>query len=141
MAGANTIYGSGMLELGVTFSMEQLVIDNDIIAMEKKAMEGIVINEETLAVSATKEIGVGNDFLAHPSTMDNIELASDPQIFDRYMIGDWKAAGSKSAVDVAHDVVLDVLKNHVVAPIPEDKLKAMKAIVKKADDAFNKNKE
>jgi len=141
MAGANTIYGSGMLELGVTFSMEQLVIDNDIIAMEKKAMEGVPLCEETLAVSAIKEIGVGNDFLAHPSTMNNIELASDPQIFDRYMIGDWKAAGSKNAVDVAHDIVQNVLKNHVVKPIPEDALKAMKAIVKKADDEFKKSRE
>lgn len=140
MAGANTIYGSGMLELGVTFSMEQLVIDNDIIAMEKKAMEGVLLNDETLSVNAIKEIGVGNDFLAHPSTMENIELASDPQVFDRYMIGDWKAAGSKSAVDVAHEIVKDVMKNHIVTPIPEDRLKAMKAIVKKADDEFNKNK-
>ncbi len=129
-----------MLELGVTFSMEQLVIDNDIIAMEKKAMEGVLINEETLAVEAIKEIGVGNDFLAHPSTMNNIELASDPQVFDRYMIGDWRAAGSKSAVDVAHDIVEYVMKNHVVKPIPEDALKKMKEIVKKADDAFNKNR-
>jgi trimethylamine--corrinoid protein Co-methyltransferase len=129
-----------MLELGQTFSMEQLVIDNDIIEMEKKSMEGVLINDETLAIDAIKQIGVGNDFLAHPSTMNNIDLASDPMIFDRNMIGDWKAAGSKSAVDVAHDIVLDVMKNHVVAPIPEDVLKVMKSIVKKADDEFNKNK-
>jgi len=138
MAGANTIYGSGMLELGVTFSMEQLVIDNDIIAMEKKVMEGVPISDETLAVEAIKEIGVGNDFLAHPSTMANIDLASDPAVFDRYMIGDWKAAGSKNAVDVAHDIVVNVLKNHVVKPIPPEALKKMQAIVKKADDAFLK---
>jgi trimethylamine--corrinoid protein Co-methyltransferase len=140
MAGANTIYGSGMLELGVTFSMEQLVLDNEIIAMEKKAMEGIVINEETLAVDAIKEIGVGGDFLGHPSTMDNIDLASDPMVFDRYMIGDWKAAGSKSAVDVAHDIVNDVMNNHVVMPIPAEILEKMRKIVKKADDEFKKSR-
>lgn len=128
-----------MLELGVTFSLEQLVIDNDIIAMEQKAMEGIVVNDETLAVPVIKEIGVGNDFIGHPTTMANIELASDPLIFNRYMIGDWKASGSKSAVDVAHDVVMDVLKNHKVEPIPEDKAKAMEAVVKKADEAFLAN--
>jgi len=130
-----------MLELGVTFSMEQLVIDNDIIAMEIKAMEGVPITDETLAVDAIKEIGTGNDFLAHPDTMNNIDLASDPQVFDRYMIGDWKAAGSKSAVDVAHGIVEDVLKNHKVKPIDPAVLEKMKAIVKKADDEFNKGKE
>ncbi len=141
LAGANTIYGSGMLELGQTFSMEQLVLDNDIILMEKKAMEGIVVNDETLAIEAIKQIGVGNDFLAHPSTMENIELPSDPMIFDRYMIGDWKSAGSKSAVDVAHEIVLDVMQNHVVKPIDDDVLEVMKEIVKKADEEFNKRKE
>jgi len=125
-----------MLELGVTFSLEQLVIDNDIIAMERKAMEGVVVTDETLAVPAIKEIGVGNDFIGHPSTMNNIELASDPLIFDRYMIGDWKAAGSKASVDVAHDIVVDVMKHHKVAPIPADKAKAMEAVVTKADKAF-----
>jgi trimethylamine--corrinoid protein Co-methyltransferase len=141
LAGANTIYGAGVLELGQTFSMEQLVIDNDIIEMEKKAMEGVVVNDETLAVDAIKEIGVGNDFLAHPSTMENIDLASDPMIFDRYMLGEWTSNGAKSAVDVAHEIVVDVMKNHVVKPIPEDRLKVMKEIVQKADDAFKKRKE
>ena len=66
MAGANTLYGSGMLELGMTFSLEQLVIDNDIITMIKKAMEGVEVNEETLAIDAIKYIGIGNDFIGHP---------------------------------------------------------------------------
>jgi trimethylamine--corrinoid protein Co-methyltransferase len=136
MAGANTIYGSGMLELGMTFSLEQLVIDNDIIAMERKAMEGVLINDETLAVAAIKEIGVGNDFIGHRSTMDNIDLASDPLLFDRYMIGDWRSAGSKAAVDVAHEIVVDILKNHHVEPIPADKAKAMEAVIEEADKAF-----
>ena len=50
LAGANTIYGAGMLELGITFSMEQLVIETDIIKMVKKAMQGIPVSTETLAV-------------------------------------------------------------------------------------------
>ena len=63
------IYGGGMLELGQTYSLEQQVIDNDIIMMERKFMEGIPVTEETLAVDAIKFIGIGNDFIAHPSTM------------------------------------------------------------------------
>ena len=50
-----------MLELGMTFSMEQLVIDNDIIKMKKPA--GIPF-EETLAVESIQKVGIGNNFLA-----------------------------------------------------------------------------
>ena len=135
-AGANTLYGAGMLELGVTFSMEQLVIDNDIITMVKKGMEGIEVNETTLAVDAIKEVGIGNDFIGHMTTMENMDLPSDPMVIDRNMIGDWRAAGCRDLATVAHDVVVDVLANHKVAPIEDAVLAEMKAIVEKADAEF-----
>lgn len=141
MSGANTIYGAGMLELGQTFSFEQLVIDNDIIAMIKKVMEGVPVTSETLAVDAIKEVGVGRDFLGHMTTMEHFEDASSPAVFDRNMLGDWRNAGSKSAVEKAHETVEYVFANHAVKPIPEDILAAMKAIVDKADEDFKNRKE
>ncbi len=140
MAGVNLIYGAGMLELGQTFSMEQVVIDNDIMAMNYKAMEGAPVSDVTLAVDAIKEVGVGNDFLAHETTMEYFETASNPSTFDRTMLGEWQSNGSKSCVERAHEIVVDIMTNHVVKPIPEDHLKAMEAIVEQADAAFRKRK-
>lgn len=130
------IYGSGMLELGQTFSLEQMVIDNDIIMMERKFMEGVVVNDETLAVDAIKEIGVGNDFISHPSTMEQIDLASDPKVFDRRMLGEWTADGKKDSVDVAHEMVVDILANHEVKDVDADVDAAWQAICKEADKAY-----
>jgi len=142
LAGVNMIYGGGMLELGQTFSLEQMVIDNDIIMMERKFMEGIVINDETLAIDAIKTIGVGNDFIAHPSTMEQIDLASDPKVFDRRMLGEWRADGKKDVVDVAHEIVVDTLANHVVKPLDADVDEAWQKICKEADQAyFDRNKQ
>ena len=135
------IYGGGMLELGQTFSLEQQVIDNDIIMMERKFMEGIPVTDETLAVDAIKFIGIGNDFIAHPSTMEQIDLASDPEIFDRTMLGEWRANGNKDAVDRAHEKVVDILANHIVTPVPDDVMAAWEKIAKEADEVFLKNKE
>ena len=118
--------------------MEQLVIDNDIIAMNFRAMEGIPVTDDTLAVAATKEVGVGNDFLGHITTMENFEMASNPAVFDRTMLGEWRANGSKNAVERAHDVVVNVMANYEVLPIEAETLAAMEAIVKKADEAFVK---
>lgn len=140
MAGANSIYGSGMLELGQTFSMEQMVIDNDIIAMNFKILEGVPVTDETLAVDAIKEVGVGNDFLGRMTTMENFESASNPTVFDRTMLGEWRSNGSKNAVERAHEIVEDIMANHVVKPIPEDRLAEMEAIMAKADEDFKKRK-
>ena len=54
------------------------------------------------------------------------------------MLGEWRANGSKNAVERAHDVVVDVMANYEVLPIEAETLAAMEAIVKKADEAFVK---
>ena len=136
LAGANTLYGAGMLELGMTFSMEQLVIDNDIIKMTKKAMQGIPVSTETLAVESIQKVGIGNNFLALKQTRMLVNYPSDPMLIDRRMFGDWAAAGSKDLATAAHEKVVDVHKNHVVKPIDADILKDMKAVVDRADKAF-----
>lgn len=127
-----------MLELGMTFSLEQFVIDNDIIGMVKKSMEGIPVSGESLAVEAIKKVGAGNNFLGHKTSRQNIDLPSDPKLFDRRMYGDWVSAGSKDTVAAAHDKVVDVMKNHVVKPIDSDILKDMWAVVEKADKAHGR---
>jgi trimethylamine--corrinoid protein Co-methyltransferase len=125
-----------MLELGMTFSLEQLVLDNDMISMTKKAMEGVVVTEETMATDAIHQVGIGNNFLAHKTTRQNIDLPSSPMLIDRLMFGDWQAAGSKDIATVAHEKVVDIMKNHEVPPIDADLLKDMQAIVAKADEVF-----
>ena len=54
LAGANLIYGMGMLESGVTWSHEQLIIDNDIVKMVKRAVQGIAVKDDTLATELVK---------------------------------------------------------------------------------------
>ena len=125
-----------MLELGMTFSMEQLVIDNDIIQMVKKVMEGIPVSEETLDIESIQKVGVGNNFLALKKTMKLVDYPSSPMLIDRRMFGDWAHAGSKDLATVAHEKVVDILKNHVVPELDAEVLANMQAVVDRADKAF-----
>jgi trimethylamine--corrinoid protein Co-methyltransferase len=136
LAGASTICGSGVLDFGLTFSLEQLVIDNEMIAMESKVRDGIKVDDDTLSAELIKEVGIGRDFLGHPTTLEFFEQASRPKIFDRSTAGRWRSAGSKNTVEVAHDIVEDILKNHNVEPIATDALEKMEAIVREADEEF-----
>lgn len=135
LAGANTIYGAGMVELGMTFSAEQLVIDNDVIGMIKSAVRGIEVNDDTLGVESIRTVGAGKDFLALEETRNLIKIQSNPVLFNRDMRGAWEAAGAKDIVQVASEKVQQILKTHQVEPIDKDILKDMEAIVKKADKA------
>ena len=83
LAGANVIYGLGMLEMGITFDLTQLVIDNEIAEMIKFTLNGIPVNDETLAVNVIREMGIGKDYLSHESTYQHRASQSRAQLMDR----------------------------------------------------------
>jgi trimethylamine--corrinoid protein Co-methyltransferase len=133
LVGASNIYGAGMLELGMSFSMEQLVIDNDIIGMSRYAKRGIDVRKSTLAYDVIREVGIGNDFLGNADTMRNIDLPSRPRTFDRNMYETWVKAGSMDPVDIAHEIVTDILANHRPEPISNYARKEIDKIIAEAD--------
>jgi trimethylamine--corrinoid protein Co-methyltransferase len=51
LAGANVIYGLGMLEMGITFDLTQLVLDHEFATMMLHSLQGIPVNDETLWAS------------------------------------------------------------------------------------------
>ena len=68
LAGAVGIGTAGHLENAVTFSPQQLVIDNEIVRGVRRVIQPIEVNDETLAVDAIAEVGAGGNFLAEPHT-------------------------------------------------------------------------
>jgi trimethylamine:corrinoid methyltransferase-like protein len=54
------------------------------------------------------------------------------------MRGNWNKKGSKSAIEMAHQTVLSVLKEHKAQPIDNDIITAMKSVVAQADAAIRK---
>lgn len=124
-----------MLELGMSFSMEQLVIDNDIIGMMRYAKRGIEVNEMTLACDSIVEVGIGNNFLGLTDTMLNADLPSRPLTFDRNMYDEWVGLGSKNDADIAHERVKEILSTHQCTPIEHRDL--VEEVIKKADRRHN----
>lgn len=124
-----------MLDLGMSFSKEQLVIDNDIIGMMRYASRGIDVNDITLAYESIKEVGIGNNFLGIMETLQNVGLPSRPETLDRNMYDEWYGLGSKTDVELAHERVVDILANHQCTPIDHRDL--VDAVIKKADDRYH----
>ena len=132
LAGVSNVFGVGMIELGMTFSMEQAVMMDDLIPLIRKVMDGVVVNEETLSFDRILEAGVGGDFIATPESMSKMFDVSHPKIFDRTMYDEWKSNGGYYTVDVAHGKVMDILQN-VQSPMEKDTAEEISKIVKEAD--------
>ena len=133
MAGANLIYGLGMIEMGMTIDYGQMVMDNEFARMIKYLVQGIPVNDETLAVDVIKEIGVGKDFLSHASTYKHMRTQSQPKLIDRRMREDWQAAGGKDIYQRALEEARYILENHKPDPLPDDVLAAIRSIVEEAE--------
>ena len=140
MAGANLIYGLGMIEMGMTIDYGQLVMDNEFARMIKHTVEGIPVNDETLAVDAIKEIGIGKDFLSHDSTYKYMRSQSQPKLIDRKMREDWVKEGSTDIYQRALEQARFILENHKPDPLPEDVLAAIRSIVEEAEEELGVNK-
>ena len=123
------IYGLGMLESGITFDYGQLVLDCEFARMIKFSVQGIPVNDETLAVEAIKEIGPGRDFLMHPTTIKSMRKQSRPEMIDRRMRDVWEAAGATTAYDRALEKARWILANHQPEPLPEAVLNKIRDIV------------
>ena len=127
------IYGLGMLEMGITFDLAQLVWDHEIAEMILHSLKGVPVNDVTLAVDVIKEMGIGKDYLSHPTTFEHMRSQSQARLIDRRMREDWEAAGSKDAYKRAHDKMIDILETYEPPKLPDNVLKNIRSIVVDAE--------
>ena len=111
LAGGNLIHdAAGFIEFCMTASYDKLVIDNEIIGMIMRAVEGIQVNDETLAFDVLKKAGPGGHFVSnrHTRKFMRTELYQ-PQLSDRNNRQDWEREGAKSAQARATEIVGEIL--------------------------------
>jgi trimethylamine--corrinoid protein Co-methyltransferase len=129
LAGANLIYGLGMLESGVTIDYAQLVMDAEFARMVKYCVPGIPVNDATLSVDVIAEIGPFKDFLSHEDTYRGMRGQSQSKLIDRRVREDWTADGSTTVYERALAEARRILETHVPQPLPDDVAAELAAIV------------
>jgi len=135
LAGANLIYGAGMIESGVTFDFGQLVMDNEFAKMIKHAVAGIPVDDETLAVEDIAGVGPFGDFLSLDATLKHMRELSQPEVLDRRVREDWEARGSRDLYTTCLEKARDVIREYVPEPVPDDVAARLHAIVEETDRA------
>jgi trimethylamine--corrinoid protein Co-methyltransferase len=137
LAGANVIYGLGLQESGLLMDPGQLALDNEIAGMVRYVIEGIPVNDETLSVSAIREIGPFKDYLSHPSTLKYARSQSGYEIIDRKIRTEWESMGSKDTAESALEKAQWIMENHEIkTPVTEDQQKEIEKIIKSAEKHF-----
>ena len=133
MAGANQIYGAGMIESGVTFDFGQLVMDNEFAKMIKHVVAGIAVDDETLAVEDIAGVGPFGDFLSLDATLKHMRELSQPEVLDRRVREDWEARGASDLATRARARALELIDTHEPLPLDADVAKQIRGIIEAAN--------
>lgn len=137
MAGANLIYGLGMLEMGMTLNWAQLVMDNEIAGMVKHVVQGIPVNDESLAVDVIHEVGSFGDFISHEHTRKHMRtLQSQPKLIDRRRRDFWQQLGGTDLAERAREEAKYILKTHKPDPLPPGVASQLRSIIQSAEAEF-----
>ena len=133
LAGINMISGPGMLDFESTQSIEKLIIDNEIIGMVKRLIQGIEDHGSPFASEILKDYEDKQELLSHSSTLKYFkkELFLPSPIIDRMTRDSWKEKGSKSTRKRAKDQALKILSNPSAHPIKDNLRRELEKIALK----------
>jgi trimethylamine---corrinoid protein Co-methyltransferase len=133
LAGANLIYGTGMLDSGMVLDYGKMILDDEINLAIKHLVKGMSVNEETLSVGAIKEIGQSGNFLTHPSTLGFFTGLLRPDIMNRENYDRWSNNGKTSAHERALVKARELVATHRPTPISANAQKEIDEIIQETE--------
>jgi trimethylamine--corrinoid protein Co-methyltransferase len=132
-AGSNLNHDIGYLDFGLTAAAESVVITDEVVSLNRRTLEGIEVNEETLALDTIAQVGQGGEFLGAKHTKRHVRaLQWRPTILNRSTQTKWEDEGSLSLTDKANRKVLEIMANHKPEPLSAE----MKTTIDGLVDAF-----
>jgi len=129
MGGSNFVHhAAGMLESMLTVAYEQFVIDDEIIGMCCKVLQGIEVDSEHLALETIDDVGPGGNFIASEHTFAHMrkEYFAGNGVTDRKIRDDWEQEGSQDAAIRAREIAKTILAQEEKSYIPAELAQAIR---------------
>jgi trimethylamine--corrinoid protein Co-methyltransferase len=119
--GANFIlHSAGFLDGLLSMSYEKFMMDADFCGALHTYLDGVVIDDNQLALDAFREVGPGSHFFGCAHTMANYESAFfDSALADNEPFEKWEAAGSTDAAARANAAWKKALSDYQAPPLDE----------------------
>ncbi len=131
LAGADSLSGmGGMWENACGFEM--LVIDDEIYADVFRAIRGIEVDEEHLALDMIDKVGHMGNFLSQMHTMKHLKLGElrNSPLLDKRSFEKTHKEGFKALQAVARERARKILKEHQPTPLDKDIERRLDEVIK-----------
>lgn len=135
---SDMLLGVGLLNGSRIWSFEQMVMDCEIFDIIAKMMEGIVVNDETLALEAIRDVGIGGNFLTQKHTRKHIRNLWLSTLMDRRPYDVWKEK-MDGARDWAREKAKQILDTHKPRPLDTQLIQELKRIIESVETESNRS--
>ncbi|MDO4938804.1 MAG: trimethylamine methyltransferase family protein, partial [Lachnospiraceae bacterium] len=137
-SGNDIVMNSGMFACGLTTSLEQLVMDNEINRINKRLMTGIDASDDMVARDVIEEVGPMGSFLMEEHTLDNLYSGEfwEPTIKITQSYEKWKAEGCQTVDKVAGKLVREILEKGNTSELDPEKYKALDDIIERFEKSI-----
>jgi len=128
LSGAHIMLLCGSLFGELVFHPVQAILDNDLSGMIKRFLQGVNVDEESLALDLIKKVGpIPGHYLDKEHTRVFWKKEHFvPKVFDRQSLQEWVTTGKKTALDNAKKRMKEILNTHEpirLSPGQEDNIK------------------
>lgn len=113
---ADMLLGAGFLHGSRIWSFAEMIMDCEIFSIVHKMLQGIEVNDETLALDAIAAVGPSGNFLSQPHTRRHQRDLFLPEFMDRRPYAEWEAR-QDDARDWALDKARRILAEHEPEPL------------------------
>ena len=128
LSGGHLIHDTALMDAAQMVSPEGIVLVDEIVAMVKRIMGGVPVNDETLALNVVREVGPGGHYLDHKHTYKHFREMWYPNFFDRVRHDVWMMGSQASIGDKINAKTREILETHQVPSLPNDVLAALDEI-------------
>ena len=115
---SDMLLGVGFLHGSRIWSYAEMMMDCEIFSIIQKTMQGIVVDDETLALDTIAAVGPGGNFLTQKHTLKHMRDVFLPQFMDRRPFNEWEAR-QDDARDWALAKARTTLEKHQPDPLDE----------------------
>ncbi len=125
---SDMLLGVGFLHGSRIWSYAQMLLDCEIFSIIHKMMQGIVVDDETLALDTIRAVGPGGNFLKQKHTLRHMREIFLPQFMDRRPYNEWQEKGDGPA-DWALAKARQILETHQPDLLDEKTSAELQAII------------
>jgi trimethylamine---corrinoid protein Co-methyltransferase len=133
MGGVNLLmHGAGWMEGGLHAGYEKVILDAELLGMVAAFLDPVVVDDESLALDAMREVGPGGHFFGAEHTQSRYRTA-----FHKPMLSDWRNweswvdAGSPEAPAKANRIWKDLLAAYEPPPMDPARAEELAAFVER----------